>query len=105
MKAEIAAAVSFLRGLVERARCKPEPHTLDVFCEKLASALQRKFEGHWYPEAPSKGQAYRCIRVNEFSGHDPDLLWSCQESGIPSGDLILPPELTLWVDPGEVWCR
>ncbi|XP_068179763.1 protein BTG3-like [Antennarius striatus] len=105
MKAEIAAAVWFLRNLVERAHRKPEPHKLDLFCEKLASALQKKFEGHWYPENPSKGQAFRSIRVNQFSGPDPDVLWSCQESGIESGEMIMPPELTLWVDPGEVWCR
>ncbi|XP_068184144.1 protein BTG3-like [Antennarius striatus] len=102
---EIVSAVLFLRGLVESAHCKPASHKLDDFCLELVTALQEKFRGHWYPENPSKGQAFRCIRVNQFSGPDPDVLRSCQESGIHSSEMIMPPELTLWVDPGEVWCR
>ncbi|XP_071317402.1 protein BTG3 [Trachinotus anak] len=104
MRREIAAVVFFLKRLVKKAE-KLESHKVELFVERLAVALQEKFKGHWYPENPSKGQAYRCIRVNKFHRQDPELLRACQESGVQYSDLGLPRELTLWVDPGEVCCR
>lgn len=104
MKREIAAVVFFLKRLVKRGE-KLESHKVELFVERLAVALQEKFRGHWYPENPSRGQAYRCIRVNRFHRQDPDLLRACRESGVQYSDLGLPHELTLWVDPGEVCCR
>uniref|UniRef100_UPI0037E88981 protein BTG3 n=1 Tax=Semicossyphus pulcher TaxID=241346 RepID=UPI0037E88981 len=104
MRREIAAVVFFLKRLVKREE-KLELQKVELFVERLAVALQEKFKGHWYPANPSKGQAYRCIRVNQFHRQDPELLRACQESGIQYRDLGLPRELTLWVDPGEVCCR
>ncbi|XP_074528133.1 protein BTG3 isoform X1 [Halichoeres trimaculatus] len=104
MRREIAAVVFFLKRLVKRGE-KLESEKVELFVERLAVALQEKFRGHWYPENPSKGQAYRCIRVNRLHRQDPELLRACQESGIQYRDLGLPRELTLWVDPGEVCCR
>ncbi|KAL3971512.1 hypothetical protein ACER0C_027031 [Sarotherodon galilaeus] len=104
MRREIAAVVFFLKRLVKKGE-KLEAEKVELFVERLAVALQEKFKGHWYPENPSKGQAYRCIRVNRFHRQDPELLRACRESGIQYSDLGLPRELTLWVDPGEVCCR
>ncbi|XP_041657367.1 protein BTG3 [Cheilinus undulatus] len=104
MRREIAAVVFFLKRLVKRGE-KLESEKVELFVERLAVALQEKFKGHWYPENPSKGQAYRCIRVNRFHRQDPELLRACHESGVQYRDLGLPRELTLWVDPGEVCCR
>uniref|UniRef100_A0A3Q4HSW3 B-cell translocation gene 3 n=1 Tax=Neolamprologus brichardi TaxID=32507 RepID=A0A3Q4HSW3_NEOBR len=100
MRREIAAVVFFLKRLVKKGE-KLEAEKVELFVERLAVALQEKFKGHWYPENPSKGQAYRCIRVNRFHKQDPELLRACRESGIQYSDLGLPRELTLWVDPGE----
>uniref|UniRef100_A0A3Q3VWR4 Anti-proliferative protein domain-containing protein n=1 Tax=Mola mola TaxID=94237 RepID=A0A3Q3VWR4_MOLML len=104
MRREIAAVVFFLKRLVKRGD-KLETDKVELFVERLAVALQEKFKGHWHPENPSKGQAYRCIRVNMFHRQDPELLRACRESGVQYSDLRLPLELTLWVDPGEVCCR
>ncbi|KAM3601686.1 uncharacterized protein V6R79_016837 [Siganus canaliculatus] len=104
MRREIAAVVFFLKRLVKKGE-KLESHKIELFVERLAVALQEKFKEHWYPENPSKGQAYRCIRVNRFHRQDPELLRACQESGVRYSELGLPRELTLWVDPGEVCCR
>ncbi|XP_039869303.1 protein BTG3 [Simochromis diagramma] len=104
MRREIAAVVFFLKRLVKKGE-KLEAEMVELFVERLAVALQEKFKGHWYPENPSKGQAYRCIRVNRFHKQDPELLRACRESGIQYSDLGLPRELTLWADPGEVCCR
>ncbi|KAK5859147.1 hypothetical protein PBY51_003234 [Eleginops maclovinus] len=104
MRREIAAVVFFLKRLVIKGG-KLEKHKIDLFVERLTVALQEKFKGHWYPGNPSKGQAYRCIRVNRVHGQDPELLRACQESAVQYSDLALSRELTLWVDPGEVCCR
>ncbi|XP_037322683.2 protein BTG3 [Pungitius pungitius] len=104
MRSEIAAVVFFLKRLVKKGG-KLESHKIDLFVERLAVALQEKLKGHWYPEEPSKGQAYRCIRMNSFHKQDPEVLRACRESGVQFNDLRLSPELTLWVDPGEVSCR
>lgn len=50
-------------------------------------------------------ELHRCIRVNRLHRQDPELLRASRESGVKYGDLGLPRELTLWVDPGEVCCR
>uniref|UniRef100_A0A8C6TSP7 B-cell translocation gene 3 n=1 Tax=Neogobius melanostomus TaxID=47308 RepID=A0A8C6TSP7_9GOBI len=104
MRREIAAAVFFLKRLIKRNN-KLESEKIDLFAERFAFTLQDKFKGHWYPENPSKGQAYRCIRINEEHRRDPDILRACNESGIQYSELGLPRELTIWVDPGEVCCR
>ncbi|XP_032389684.1 protein BTG3 [Etheostoma spectabile] len=104
MRREIAAVVFLLKRLLKTGK-KLESHTIDRFVERLAVALQEKFRGHWYPDNPVRGEAYRCIRVNRSQRQDPELLRACQESGIQYSDLELPPELTLWVDPGSVCCR
>lgn len=58
MRREIAAVVFFLKRLVKKGE-KLEAEMVELFVERLAVALQEKFKGHWYPENPSKGQAYR----------------------------------------------
>ncbi|KAJ0062007.1 hypothetical protein NL108_014916 [Boleophthalmus pectinirostris] len=103
MKKEIAVVIFFLKAYLKKSSHDSEK--IDLFVERLAVALHDKFKGHWYPDNPSKGQAYRCIRLNKFYTQDPEILRACQESGIEYKDLKLPDELTLWVDPGEVCCR
>ncbi|XP_031425163.1 protein BTG3-like [Clupea harengus] len=104
MKREIAAVVFFLKRLIKKTG-KVEAEKVEVFVERLMLALQDKYKGHWYAESPSKGQAFRCIRMDSSQREDPELRRACDESGVQYADLGLPRELTLWVDPGEVVCR
>ncbi|XP_075710621.1 protein BTG3 [Rhinoderma darwinii] len=103
MKREISAVVFFLSKLLKNNKlCKEQ---IEIFSEELCRILHNKYVNHWYPETPTKGQAYRCIRVNRFQGVDPDLQKACFNSGLMYEDLGLPREMTLWVDPCEVCCR
>lgn len=68
MRREIAAVVFFLKRLVKK-REKLESDKIELFVERLAVALQEKFKGHWYPENPSKGQAYRWCSVLLYLNH------------------------------------
>lgn len=64
-----------------------------------------RFEKHWFPEVPAKGQGYRCIRVNGLTPVDITLEKAATKCGLHYRDLRLPAELTVWVDPNEVCYR
>ncbi|XP_044143493.1 protein BTG3 [Bufo gargarizans] len=104
MKNEISAVVFFLSRLLKNNK-KLHKEEIEMFSEELGRILHDKYVDHWYPETPTKGQAYRCIRVNRCQGVDPDLQKACFSSGLLYEDLGLPLEMTLWVDPCEVCCR
>ncbi|XP_056415398.1 protein BTG3 [Hyla sarda] len=104
MKNEISAVVFFLSKLLKNNN-KLGKEEIEIFSDELSRILHDKYVNHWYPETPTKGQAYRCIRLNRFQGVDPDLQKACFNSGLLYEDLGLPREMTLWVDPCEVCCR
>lgn len=104
MRDEISAAVLFLVRLIERSENCNQAQ-LEGFKTHLSDLLMQRFENHWFPEKPFKGQGYRCIRVNECSRRDAILERAALACGLKYEDLKLPVELTIWVDPKEVCCR
>ncbi|XP_032905426.1 protein BTG4 [Amblyraja radiata] len=104
MKEEIAATVVFITRLVKKNE-KFSKQKMEKFGSKLTKILFQKYKNHWYCGNPSRGQAYRCIRINKNQPRDPVLFQACVESNIEYSSLELPKEFTIWVDPYEVWCR
>ncbi|XP_048369108.1 protein BTG4 [Sphaerodactylus townsendi] len=104
MKDEIAVSVFFIMRLVKR-NGQLSKHQTEKFASKLMMILFEKYKNHWYLDNPSKGQAFRCIRINRFQMRDPLLEQACVESSVDFGQLGLPMELTIWVDPFDVCCR
>ncbi|XP_015930084.1 protein Tob1-like [Parasteatoda tepidariorum] len=90
--------ISFLYNKLPRRR-------VNQFGEELDKALKRKFQGHWYPEKPFKGSAFRCLKT--ALPLDPVFGIAAHESGMAMEDLQrnLPEELSIWIDPGEVSYR
>lgn len=104
MREEISAAVIFLARLLEKSE-NFNQRQLEEFKTCLSKFLKERFENHWFPDFPQKGQGYRCIRVNELDRHDSSLEKAAVACGIKYEDMKLPVELTIWVDPNEVCCR
>lgn len=67
MKREVKAGVSFLKRMAV-ACGKLENTKAERFAEKLEEHLCAKYENHWYPDSPSRGQAYR-YRSEEWWSH------------------------------------
>ncbi|XP_058791890.1 protein Tob1 [Phymastichus coffea] len=90
--------ISYLYNKLPRRR-------VNIFGEELEKALKDKFKGHWYPEKPSKGTAFRCIKTGDPI--DPVFERAAKESGVPIQDILenLPSELAVWIDPYEVSYR
>lgn len=90
--------ISYLYNKLPRRR-------VNIFGEELEKALKEKFQGHWYPEKPFKGSAFRCLKTGDPI--DTVLERAARESGVPIHDILenLPQELAVWVDPGEVSYR
>uniref|UniRef100_A0A672GM37 Maternal B9.10 protein-like n=1 Tax=Salarias fasciatus TaxID=181472 RepID=A0A672GM37_SALFA len=104
MKEEIAAAVFFVARLVKRYGSL-EKDGRERFATALTSVLFEKYKNHWHQDSPSRGQAFRCLRMNQVLPQDPVLQQACERGAVLYEDLGLPRELTVWVDPGKVSCR
>ncbi|KAG5683934.1 hypothetical protein PVAND_013190 [Polypedilum vanderplanki] len=102
MHIEIQVALNFVISYLYN---KLPRRRVNIFGEELEKALKHKFQGHWYPDKPFKGSAFRCLKTGEPI--DVVLEIAARESGVPIGDILenLPAELSVWVDPGEVSYR
>lgn len=91
--------ISYLYNKLPRRR-------VDFFAEELEKEIKRKFDGHWYPEKPFKGSAFRCIKV---SGEkiDPVMELAAISCALDITEIqeYLPKDLTIWIDPNEVSYR
>ncbi|CAH2268868.1 jg21140 [Pararge aegeria aegeria] len=87
--------ISYLYNKLPRRR-------VNIFGEELEKALKEKFRGHWYPDRPCRGSAFRCLKTG--GPLDPVLERAARESGVPVRDVLehLPRDLAVWVDPGKV---
>ena len=102
METELRIAVEFLLSFVVK---KFKIENTEGFVQSLINLLTKKFEGHWYPEHPNKGSAYRCISLCDQL--DGVLIKAAKESGLDASlfENSLPKRLDLWIDPQEVSYR
>ncbi|XP_005109442.1 la-related protein Larp4B [Aplysia californica] len=104
MKPEINAAAEFLSRIF-LAHDNISTDKVSEFKQHLSEVLEERFRDHWHESCPTKGQAYRCIRICPDEPLDPVLEKVCTDVGVNHEDFNLPMELTLWVDPLEVVCK
>lgn len=105
MKNEIESAANFLSNMLKLHSGVLSPCQLEQFKAAISLCLESHYQSHWFPDRPTKGSGYRCIRINHKM--DPIISQAGQSCGIDSTSLksIFPNELTLWIDPQEVAYR
>ncbi|PRD22020.1 UNVERIFIED_CONTAM: Btg2 [Trichonephila clavipes] len=104
MKLEIGIAADFVAGMI-RNKC-PNPNKAENFRNNLVDLLTGHIDQHWFPGTPTRGSAYRCIRIHH-SRMDPILLKAGHACGFNERIIqeSLPKDLTLWIDPCNVSYR
>jgi len=72
---------------------------------QLFDLLKNRFRTYWFPQHPQKGSWYIMIRINQRIA--PVLLQAAAlcKLNFTHLQLALPPVLTLWIDPFEVYFR
>ncbi|KAL7297975.1 hypothetical protein TKK_0008988 [Trichogramma kaykai] len=105
MKREVTLAADLLLKLKNDQKSSLKLNQLISFKESLIQVLEKRFSGHWYPQKPTRGSAFRCIRIN--TKMDPVVVEAGSIAGIEINDLrtIYPTELTIWIDPSHVSYR
>ncbi|XP_008413778.1 protein Tob2 [Poecilia reticulata] len=95
VKVALNFIVSYLYNKLPRRRA-------DLFGEELERILVSRFEGHWYPETPLRGSAFRCIHLG--APRDPVVELAAKRSGLDTEEVRanVPAELSVWIDPYEV---
>ncbi len=101
MKEEVHCACEFFSRMLES---KHLPHQFaNQFRLRLEDLLSQRFKDHWDTRNPSKGSAYRCIRIN--SKMDPIVSEAAKATGLKGISKYLPAEFTMWIDPRDVSYR
>ncbi|KAJ7992596.1 hypothetical protein DPEC_G00280330 [Dallia pectoralis] len=95
VKVALNFIVSYLYNKLPRRRA-------DLFGEELERILVARYEGHWYPETPLRGSAFRCLHLG--APRDPLVELAARRSGLDTEEVRanVPPELSVWIDPYEV---
>ena len=101
MKEEVHCACEFLSRMLETRNLPIQFVT--VFKKRLEELLLTRFKNHWDTANPSKGSAYRCIRIN--GRLDPVIRDAAKVTGLSDISTYLPAEFTMWIDPREVSYR
>ncbi|ETN60513.1 BTG1 protein [Anopheles darlingi] len=106
MRTEVNSAADFVMNLLRvRKANQLSENQLQHFKGSLEQILTRHFQRHWYPEVPTKGSGFRCLRIN--GKMDPIIEKAGHAVGLNAVILrkLLPLELTIWIDPDEVSYR
>jgi protein Tob/BTG len=78
-----------------------------AFEESLLKQCTSKFDNHWYPNMPQKGQAFRSIAYDPTSRPDPLLVKASTDANL-NLDTCFPKYMencTMWIDPNSVVVR
>ena len=103
---EINSAVNFLPRIMNFRFSGISRQLIEKFIQSLTAVLLDHYNNHWFPDMPTKGSGYRCLRIVKHK-MDPLFAKACRISGLTVEHLskLLPPEFTMWIDPADVSYR
>ena len=102
MKTEVQCGCEFISKLLSQ-RHLPVQFS-KPFKRRMEELLLERYRDHWDPTNPSRGSAYRCIRINGCR-LDPVVKEAAKVTGLTNISEYLPSQLTLWIDPCDVSYR
>ena len=74
------------------------------FLYNLECKLLKKYEQHWYPNEPNRGNGFRSLQVDTCQV-DPLLIEAANQTQTKHILSYLPREFTIWIDPKHVSYR
>ena len=103
MENQIKAAADFLTQFIENCIHPETIESSDRLRRCLTRLLTEKLTGHWYPNDPQRGQAYRSICLDKTAQvFDPLLTQALVMNNLRLPYANWPQEMTLWIDPDQV---
>jgi len=105
MKQEVSSAVNFLSGYL-LSNTELSQDQIELFRDNLEYLITERFQNHWHPNSPLKGNAFRCLNVDS-TAVDPVIVKASYASGISPLQFqqLFPDGLALWIDPRDVCYR
>ncbi|KNC99244.1 uncharacterized protein SPPG_05500 [Spizellomyces punctatus DAOM BR117] len=100
MYTEVRTAATFLAKFLQSksSSASATAERLLTFEQALVDRLMERFKGHWDPQRPCKGNAFRAVCV--LNGVvDRVVVEALMAAGIKAEELNFPTELVLWIDP------
>ncbi|KAI9092090.1 hypothetical protein DFS34DRAFT_584140 [Phlyctochytrium arcticum] len=100
MYTEVRTAATFLAKFLQSktGQGSANAERMSIFEQALTQRLIEKFKGHWDPQRPFIGNAFRAICI--FSGSvDNTIDDALTTADVLVEDLNFPSELVLWIDP------
>lgn len=105
MKQEVSSAVNFLTDYLS-SNTELSHDQIELFGDNLEYLITERFQNHWHPNSPLKGNAYRCLNVDSTTV-DPVIVKASYACGISPSKFqeLFPDGLALWIDPRDVCYR
>lgn len=102
MRTEVQCGCEFISTLLTQRHLPVQ--FARPFRRRMEELLLERYRNHWDPSDPTRGSAYRCIRING-SRLDPVVREAAKVTGLSNISEYLPSQLTLWIDPSDVSYR
>lgn len=101
MEEEVQSASRWLKAILV-TKLSISSEKANQFGRVFEAKLQEKYKGHWYADAPNRGQAYRLIVIQE-NAIDAVVTAACEKAKIsPHIFFELFQKLKFWIDPNLV---
>ena len=103
MKYQIEQAAAFLTQVLVSFSEPEVAESRNDLHRCLVQLLTDKLTGHWYPNDPQRGHAFRSICMDKTTQVlDPLLAEALDMTGLECPSYNWPEDMTIWIDPDQV---
>lgn len=103
---ELNSAVEYWVSSLQRHDKSLPVWKVQTFRDALFAGIRRRFEGHWYPEQPERGQGYRALLCAErVDNLLLEALWKAGLTDVDFRKIANEQHMVMYIDPGHVALR